>query len=43
MRGLASDSLSEIYILFRTKIFGDWNAIKIFADLTVVDWCDVEE
>ena len=37
------DISSKVYILVCTKVFCDWNAIKIFANLTVMDWCYVEE
>ena len=38
-----SDRLSQVNVLFRTKIFCDGNTIEVLADLTVVDWCDVKE
>ena len=38
-----SDRLSQVNVLFRTKIFCDGNTIEVFADLTVVDGGDVKQ
>lgn len=34
---------TEINVLICTEIFGDRDAIEVFADLTVMDGCDVEK
>ena len=38
-----SNSFSQIYILFRTEVLGDGNAVEVFADLAVVDGSDIEQ
>ncbi len=34
---------SEVNILICAKVFCDWNAVEVLADLTVMDGGDVEE
>jgi len=38
-----SHRLPQIDILLGTEILGDGDAVKVFADLTVVDGSDIEE
>ena len=38
-----SNRFTKVNILFRAKVFGDWNTVKIFTYLTVVYWSHVEE
>ena len=37
------DISSKVYILVCTKVFCDWNAVKIFANFTIMNRGDVEQ
>ena len=39
---LQSSIHSQVNILIGTKVFSDWDAVKILAHLTVMDGSDVE-